>query len=209
VNRAQLRTRAYEVTGLTPTDPLATAGMMNRHIDAALRHVAADRDWPWLVGELDVPLVIEQGDYPAPANWIKTVDFTITEGPDRGPLTFVSMLSLDEMYPSTVQPGSPRHFAIANNVLRLRPVPNTVGMAVHRYKMGEPALVDDVAVPLMPAEYHDQLVELVAGLALGATRDQRGQDFWQRYTAWSKRLRDELNRKSGPQLMRVRPGGWL
>jgi len=209
MNRAQIRTRAYEVTGLTTTDPLATVGMMNRHIDAALRHVAADRDWPWLVLEVDVPLVASQGDYPAPANWLKTIDFTVTQGSNLGPLTFVSGLSLDEMYPSNSQHGNPRHFSIIGDVLRLRPIPDAVGVANHRYKIGEPALVADTDVPVMPPEYHDQLVELVAGLALGATRDNRGGEYWQRYTAWSKRLRDEQTRKHGPQLMRVRPGGWL
>ena len=209
MNRAQIRARAYEVTGLQPSDPLATVGMMNRHVDAALRHVAADRDWPWLVTEAPLELVVGQGDYPAPANWLKTVDLTITAGGDQGPLTFLSMLNLDEIYPNQSQSGRPRHFSIANNILRIRPIPDGAMSALHRYKTGEPGLTDEEAVPEMPAEYHDQLVELVAGMALGATRDNRAGDFWQRYQAWSKRLRDELNRKHGAQTIRVRPGGWL
>lgn len=212
MNRAQIRSRAYEVTGLSPTDPLATVGMLNRHIDAALRHVSADADWPWLVVEVPINLVGGQGDYPAPANWLKTIDLIITQGGEVGPLTYVSLLSLDELYSDPTQQGSPHHFGIADNVLRLRPVPQGVMTAMHRYKIGEPGLTDESGLdgtPLMPPEYHDQLVELVSGMALGATRDNRGAEYWQRYTAWSKRLRDEINRKHGAKRMRVRPGGWL
>lgn len=209
MNRAQLRTRTYEISGLQPTDPLATQGMVNRHIDAALRHVAADYDWPWLVIEASIPLVVNVGDYDPGEGWIKTIDLALSQGAELGPLTYISALSLDEMYPYPDQRGNPRHYAIVNNKLRLRPVPDGAMTAMHRYKTGEPPLADDTAEPLMPAEYHDQLVELVAGMALGATRDTRGQDFWARYVAWSKRLRDEHTRKNGAQRIRVRPGGWL
>jgi len=210
MNRAQLRSRTYEITGLQATDPLATMAIVNRHVDAALRHVAADYDWPWLVVEVPIPLVVNQGDYDPGANWIKTIDFGLTQGAELGPFTYISALALDEMYPGgATQHGSPRHYTIVNNKLRVRPIPDGAMTAMHRYKTGEPPLVDDTDEPLMPAEYHDQLVELVAGMALAATRDPRGQDFWARYIAWSKRLRDEHTRKSGAQRIRVRPGGWL
>ena len=209
MNRAQIRARAYELSGLQASDPLATIGMVNRHIDSALRTVAADHDWPWLMQESVVALIGAQGDYPAPVGWIKTQDFSITSGLTEGPLTFVSLLSLDEMYPDPTQQGSPIHFGIQGELLRLRPIPSGAGTAVHRWKSGEPPLTDDTAVPLMPPEYHDQLVELVAGMMLGSTRDQRAGDYWQRYNAWSRRMRDEQSRKIGPQRIRVRPGGWV
>lgn len=209
MNRAQIRARAYELTGLQASDPLAQVGMVNRHIDSALRTVAADHDWPWLIHESTINLVGGTGDYPAPTGWVKTVDLAITQGSSLGPLTYISTLALDELYIDQAQQGSPRHYSISGDLIRLRPIPDGAGLAVHRWKSGEPELVLDTDSPEMPPEYHDQLVELVAAMMLGSTRDARSGEYWQRYTAWARRLRDEQSRKVGAHRIRVRPGGWV
>jgi len=211
VNRGELRARIYDITGLNQDDVMATPAQVNRHIASALRTVTSDYDWPWLIDEATVTLVAGTGDYAVPATWLKTYDLIVT-APDLGPLTYVSPLGIDGMFDG-VERGVPTHFTIVESMLRIRPVPNASGTATHRFKLGEPALTADFgagSTPLMPAEFHDQLCELAAGMTLRSTRDSdRANEYFQAYAAWSKRLRDEGSRKKGARRIRVRAGGWL
>jgi hypothetical protein len=95
---------------------------------------------------------------------VKTLGFSLVTG----------VLAAIPLAIGTAVAGIVRFFCILSGTIHLRPVPNGNLSPVHYYRASETVLSGNGDVPLMPAQYHEAIVEAATAVALerrGATAE--------------------------------------
>lgn len=178
---------------------------LNDVLNEALAKLSLAADWPWLwdVWEFDTVADTDNELLPAGLRRIDSVNIGGYPG-------FLS--SIDDVDAWDYGYSSPRRsFAVRGDTLYWKPS-QAAGTAVAvRYVGSEDRLEDDADEPLLPAEYHDALVDFAAGLALERAGNlQRAQRLLDRYESWLRDMRKSARRVSGNVgRIRVRPGGGI
>ena len=187
---AQLKTELQTRIGVPNDDSLFTDTVLGQLVNAALQHIATERDWPWLEQEATITTANGDDDYPAPAGWMRTISVI---GASGVPLRRATIEELDYMNGS----GTPRFFGVFSDDIIVRPTPTGIENLTHRYIGTEPALSLAADTPLMPSGYHYAIVAFAAYLAYRRTGNlpEAGAAMAE-YDTWTARMAKQLDRWS-------------
>lgn len=207
MDRAGLRQAVYDRVGVDTTDQLVTANVVNRFVNAALHLISAEHDWPWLKATDTVTTVDGTGEYDMPADFLRGRQVRI-DGED--PMGRYDKSDLDQRWPSSESRGKPYDWTIEGQLI-LRPIPDNVYTVVVDYIREEPELLNDSDEPLMPATFHDAIVERATVLTFRRTGNlERAQAALLEYAEWKKvMVTGDTRRFTGPGRIRIRPGSFL
>jgi hypothetical protein len=190
--------------GNPSTDGFYTDAQIGDLVNEALQVYTTEADWPWLQATTTFPTVAGTATYSPPAGWMKTRLLTI-DGYDS--MRERSLAEIREV--AVAVTGQPDWWALENELINLRPVPNAVYTVIHDYYKIEPEL-SSTAEPLMPAQFRWALVEYACYLAkLRAGYVQEAQAFKSVYEQWIQKMADHRRRTTGTRKIRVRPGSAL
>lgn len=196
-----IRTNVLDRLGVPSGDALFTTAVLNRAINAALDEIGAEHDWPWLEASETINTVAGTKTYTPNAAWVRTRELKLA---DDYPLEWVTMIQLDTLYPVTEQ-DRPSVFAIEQGQLYIGPTPDGVYVLTHRYVKAEPDLSADGDTPLMPAQFHNAIVELATYIALKRSRDDvRGAAALDAYARWLSKMHRFRRRHTGPSRIKSR-----
>ncbi len=169
--RTEVRLRA----GMDANDGMATDATVNSLINAALRQVAATRDWDWLYASETINSVDGTSSY-ARATGARKTD-RILDDVEQRHLQHVSKRQavryLDRL-PATITNQIPRAWYVENNRIVLVPTPTSARAYTHHYVDSETALSLDTDTPKIPDAYID-IVVIKAALMLTARTDNTSQ----------------------------------
>lgn len=134
-------------------DGLLPAATQTAIINAALRDLCQERDWPWLV--TSAALTFTSGDATVPSGFVRAREVTINSRPAKYlPLTEFLAAQADRSVYAWTDIGT---------TIRLTPTPATAPtLPVLYYVRAEPELTSDTDEPLLPEPYHDVLVARAA-----------------------------------------------
>lgn len=152
------RTATEYRLGIPSGDSMFTDAVLNSLINTALRHIAAEADWDWLMGTEALSATNGVDTEALAAGYVRTINMSIGEYP---PLKQVTVDELDYMEGAS---GQPKFFSIVNGAAYFRPVPDGSYTIDHRYIKAESTLSNDTDTPLLPAVFHDAVVEYAAYL---------------------------------------------
>lgn len=192
--------------GNPSTDGFFTDAQIGDMVNEALQITNAEADWPWLQASTTFNTAIGTATYdPTSATgWVKTRGLCI-DGQDA--MAERSLIELREW--GVVPTGTPAFWALENELINLRPVPNAVFTVIHDYIKIEPEL-SSTAEPLMPASYRWSIVEYACYLAQLRQGNEQGagaaKAAWQ---DWLGKMADHRRRTTGGRRIRVRPGSAL
>lgn len=190
--------------GADADDEMLTPASFRSFVKAGVRAVEADLRGPdWLRVVATFPTVAGTGSYAVPATWAKTISLRLSTEDEH--LPYVGRASLDGAYGGSVATGTPGAWFQEGGFLYLRPVPGEVLTVEHRYLRTETDLVLDTDTPLLPARFHDGVVEKACSLAMARKRDYPAAK-WHRdeYERWLASMRDEQTRVTIPPRIRTR-----
>ena len=204
---ASVRTRM----GSPTTDGFFTDAMILDMLNEALMAIATEGDWPWLQATTTFTTVAGTATYdPTVAtNWMKTRALTI-DGYDS-----MQLLNFKEIREKvTSAQGTPEFYAVFNELINLRPVPNAVFTVIHDYYKYEPLLVNPGDQPILPAQFRMAIVEYAVYLAHMRQSDtsrysNSAAAALSSYKDWLMRMADHRRRTTGGVRIRVRPGSGL
>lgn len=192
--------------GNPSTDGFFSDAQLSDLVNEALQITNAEADWPWLQATTTFATVAGTATYDptAASGWVKTRTLSI-DGFDS-----MSERSLIEIRDWGITPqGTPCMWALENELINLRPVPNAVFTVIHDYIKIEPE-ISSTQTPLMPASYRWSIVEYATYLAQLRQGNQQGagaaKAAWQ---DWLEKMADHRRRTTGGQRIRVRPGSAL
>lgn len=179
-----LRNAARERIGVTSADALYGDAAMARLVNAALHRIETrePNGWPWLLGEDTFSISAGTERYS-----FATVGAALTGTPTIAKINGAwlvqggldnEMLRMhhDELrrrYPSTTT-GRPESYAVHGNDLVFGPSPDDTYDVVLQFLRAEPDLSAGGDTPVMPAIYHDSIVEQAAYLAYRRAQDEVG-----------------------------------
>lgn len=187
---AELKTELRTRIGVPTDDSLFTTTVLGQLVNAALQHIAVDRDWPWLEQEATITTANGDDSYAVPANWMRTLHVV---GAGGVPLERTAIERLDYMNGS----GSPRFYGVFSDEVVVRPTPTAIENLKHRYIGTEPALSADGDTPLMPTGYHYAIVAFAAYLAYRRTGNMpEAGAAMAEYETWRERMARQLDRFS-------------
>lgn len=162
--RAKLRTRL----GVPSTDALYTDASCTSLINSALHYIETEADWGWLEQEATITTVAATTDYAFPTRYRSTITIT---SPDGYPL---ERATAEHQRLLRAASGVPKVYDVFGTMVRLAPAPTGAQALTHIYVGGEADLSADADLPLVPAVWHDAVVEYAAYLAFrrwGATTE--------------------------------------
>lgn len=159
ITLAQLREDLVDQLGLLAIDEMLPAASLNRSINAGLRRMSREMDWPWLKVVTTVPLVAGTSTYALPAGFIRVVAAAVNG-------QVLSVLSTEDMLTestlTTPESGEALWFTIEGSNIRLAPTPNATGTLTVVYTKPENVLSADGDVVLAPDQYRDVIVTYAA-----------------------------------------------
>lgn len=191
-------------TARLATDGVLTASRQTEFLNAGLRQIALEHDWPWLKATASISVLSGTRNYPVPSDWIRTVRiFDPATGRD---IQTAAVTDVDRI----VSSDEPAIYAIYGNEVLLAPKPAANVTLTHRYVKRETVLASAGDSPLIPAEYEEGLLEYAAYLSFRFLKDAgRAAEAMSGYRAWVKRAQDNIRQsKANPRVVH-RPGGWL
>lgn len=197
-NRTEIAPWVRHKVGLPDNDKAVTDEKVYRDINSALRKMALDFDWPWLVTAETITLTSGDSTNNTPTGYIRTLWASIGDFPLRSvqPRTLQRSSALE---------GEPRVFSRKNAALVFYPTPNSSVTINHEYIVGETFLADDTDEVLCP----DELIDIVYTYAAIEVAT-RLKDTTLRATLkdelndWKRRAADvNKNASSTPQIGRV------
>ena len=189
--------------GNPSTDGFFTDAQVGELVNESLQYNNTLADWPWC--KATTTFVTVSGtityDPTAATGWMKTRVLTI-DGYDS-----MQQLSLQEIREKpTTETGVPCYFALENELIHLRPVPNAVYTVIHDYYKIEPELASTDS-PLMPAQFRFAIVEYAAYLAHMREGNMGMADrALARHQKWYEAMADHRRRTTAPKKIRTRPG---
>lgn len=206
---ADLRSRVIARGSFNSSDAGLTAAAHNTHINAALKQIAAERDWPWLYTSETIAAVSGTAVYTPAAGWVRTDSLAHADTGES--LAERQIQEIDRI--SGAMAGStsrPWAFALYGDQIVLGPVPAAVLSIRHRYVRAEPVLVADGDLPLLPRAFDEGAVEWAVQLGHAFTRQfDKAEAAAARYNAWLKTVQDSVRRARRPLRVQVRPGSPL
>lgn len=193
----------HRVSGFV-NDQGLNAAQLGEFINAALKHVQMQADWPWMVGNVSFSTVSGTSTYAVPADWLRTHSLVASDVGD--PLHLRTVGELDEV----IYQGRPRIYVIDQEQIYLKPIPDGVYPIQHRYYSVEPLLVAGTDTPKIPVQFDDGIIEYAAFLALRYLRQEdRSKMALEGYQEWLKVTLDNGRRQRDQFRIRVRPGAML
>lgn len=199
-----LISRVREKGGFDADDAGLTDPKLTAFINAALKQVAQEHDWPWLKTSANISAVAGTSEYATPADWMRTDSLVI---PDVG--IVLENRDIDDL-DRIIYRDRPALFAIEAEQVVLKPIPDAAYTIKHRYYRVERTLVSGADVPYMPSTFDEGIVEFATSLAFRKLRQgDKAVLADQAYQAWLKRTRDIVKRSRRPVRVSVRPGGLL
>lgn len=207
-----LQTGVYERLGVPSTDGQFTSTVITDFLNDALKQIATERDWPWLVSSESRSTVASQS-YVNPGEsttaWTGTENVIITVGTDTWPLMARRYDELLDEYQTTT-PGQPEAWAVKFERIELRPIPDAVYTLTHIYTKADKVLVSGSDEPFLPSAYSPALCDLATVLCLNRSKeDPRAISALARYERWLRSISDNRRRLRRPGRIRVRAGSWL
>lgn len=146
MDKRELRARVRLRNAIPDTgDGLAGHTDIDDCITAAMADISGEYRWPWL--QTSAPVTFTAGVAPIPADCVSVLQLTVNGYP-------AERVDLSEFG----QPSRPFVWTDQGSTVTLWPVPSVAPSATLVYYRGEPELTTDVAVPLMPAVFHQLLV---------------------------------------------------
>jgi hypothetical protein len=190
VNHAALRAAVRNRMGNPADDALFTDGVVTDLVNAALHYLETEHDWAWLEAVETIATIAATGTYALAATYGRSI--SLTSG--GFPLKRVTVEELELLRDAA---GPPKMWAAYGNQLELVPVPTGVANLRHRFIRTEPDLAADGDTPLMPARWHQAVVDYAANL--GYRREgnlQEAGSALAAYEAWLEQMRREASRYS-------------
>lgn len=198
-----LSTAVLTRIGNPATDGFFTSAQVTDLINEALQAISTEEDWPWLQTQDTITTVAATSSYTPTAGWVRTKQMYIANGE---PLIQLSLAEIDSIFDT----GQPLAYAIFQEKVHLRPIPNAVYTVQHQYYKSEPALASGSDTPLMPSIFHYSIVSYAAHLAnIRQQRLDRAQVELGEANKWIERMRAYKRRSQLPARVRVRPGSLL
>ena len=203
MNAGQMVERVYLRSGYPKDDPLVTPEAVLSAVNEALGAIAAERDWPYLQTSTTFASVVGTATYALPASYNRTRRLLNANG---DPLERADARQLEETF--GLDRGQPGYFAVDNELLVLRPIPDAVVTYTHFYVRVEKVMTADTETPYLPAQFHDGAVALAESIAFEIGRDEkRAEKAKDRYEKlWRPRMIDDARRTRGPLRPRIRSG---
>ncbi len=193
---SNIRQASLDVFGYNSSDPLLDPTTLTRLVNAALKQLSTEYDWPWLYTEGTISVVVDTTDYAVPSLWTRTKWLFIEEDE----LKFRSPKQLQRLIGDTtnVLKEQPLYYTIKGDThIRFGPIPDTSYTADHAYFTQEAALVDDGDQPLLDDAYDDFLVMyVVKKLAMRKGKVQDLNVARSEISGWDKRIKDNVRRSS-------------
>lgn len=206
MNKRDFRDAVYRGTGYPTDDQLVTETVIDEAVNSALQLIADEADWPWLHAKATLNTVANTATY---ALTTVASDLLFVErltDPNGYPITEREPFELEETYANT--PGTPEFFAVSEDNIFFRPIPNAVLAYSLYYVRAEKTLTADTDTPYLPSRYHDAVVAFASGFVheIGE-RPERAAASMNRYEkVWRPRMSRAVERTSTPRQMRIRPG---
>lgn len=202
---SELRTRVMTRMSVPSSgDGIATPTNILDWLNMALRVVAEERDWPWLLVEL-FPFVITDGVGTLPTNAGRVFGMSIGGYP-------IQAISKSEyLAQNIIDLPSPYGFVILGDSLKLVPLISGALEATLIYYRTEVTLAADADEPLLPAAQCDALIDYAAYLGYLAKQDTtRAAPALASYQAWVKRMQaDESPLHKRKRIRQIEDGGTL
>lgn len=190
----------HRISGSANDLGLATA-QLTEWINAALKHVQMEANWPWQVGLVTFNTVVGTGSYATPADWLRTHTLTIDTPGGTSP-TAMQQRAIGDVDLMASQ-GMPFIYAVDQELINVAPLPNSIYAIKHRYYSIEPLLVSGSDTPKIPVQFDEGVIEYAAVLGLRFLRQEdRAKMALQGYQDWLKVTKDNKNRST--ESMRVR-----
>ena len=191
-------------TARLATDGQFTAARQTEFLNAALRQIALERDWPWLQATASISVLAATRNYPVPSDWLRTVRiFDPATGRD---IQNASTADVDRI----VSTDEPAIFSVYGSEILLAPSPAAAVTLTHRYCRRETILVSGVDTPLIPAEYEEGVLEYAAFLSFRFLKDTgRAAEARTAYSEWVRRAQDNIRQSKANPRVTHRPGAWL
>lgn len=173
-------------------------------INAALKQIAAERDWPWLFASETITTADGTATYTPHATWVRTdsiIDSLLGE-------SLVQRQS--EEIARYVSRDRPVCYAVFGDQLLLGPTPDGVYSLIHRYVKKENTLTSGANTPLIPNAFDEGVVEWATMLCHAfARQDTEALSAEGRYKGWLHTVQDTVDRTRRPRRVQVRAGaGW-
>jgi len=208
LNLGQFRTALDRLTG-TSADTTAQTEWIN----FALNELSLEDRWPWLEKTTTVSLVNGTASYALPTD-VRTVtvvfDANANVYDEASIRDLVTFQQVGDDIPA--QFGEGYFYSTDGLNIYVSPTPSASGTLTVKYVANETALAGDSDTPLLPAVYHEAVVQLAAlkigQRRMGGSDDTRRIDLYQRtYNRLiGKMKREALRRTGGVRTPRIRPG---
>lgn len=209
MNLEQLQDAVRVRLGVPVADNFYTAPVLTDLINEALQTYSVEYDWPWLEATETFSTVANQEGYDVPADWCRTQVLT---PPDDYPLRYISLNELRQRNEvgGLFNAQFPDSYTIAQEQVKLSPVPQSVRVYTHDYIKVEPYLINPTDQCYVPNEWVYIVVAKACALAYMRQNDMERAMNWERqYDKWLIRARDNRRRTTAFPSVRVRPGSMI
>jgi hypothetical protein len=193
VNLGEIRTAVNRRTGIA-----FDAAALTEAVNEAVQAIAAERSWRWLDG-VDEFTTTTADEYALPADYAESRSVTVNGYPTR------RLNIADGDAYTFADDATVFSYAVEGGNLVLYPTPTGAQTVVHRYRATEPDLVADVDEPILPARFHQAIVNYTAATVCDRKDDKRAEKFRMEYERWLKRMIAD-GRSQQPNRARVRAG---
>ncbi len=200
--QALIRASAQLQGNFKTTDTRLTTSAWLDIVNRALRQIALDHDWYWLLANETLTLTAGTATVaPGAATYLRTR--TLTHNDVGTPLYLREISELDRV----TRTGRPIIYAVDNSTINVKPIPDSAYVLVHRYVKSETVMTGDSDVPLIPMEMSEGVILYATKLAFEFIRDtDKAKAAEADYAKWLRRAQDNNARTAEPFRPRIRPG---
>lgn len=184
MNLGVMETAVRSRMGIPTDDAMYTDTPLDLDINSAIHHIESLFDWPWLEAEETIAAVAGTDNYAPIATWLRTIALQIGDYPS------LQRIGIEELRAMSASAGRPFFYAVNREKLWVRPVPavNTLSFT-HTYIRTETDLANDADLPLMPAIWHQAVVEFAAHLGFRRLKkSQQAQEAKADFDGWVQRM---------------------
>lgn len=166
MDRTEIAPLVRERLGLPADDNRVNNTSVYIAINTALRRLAKDFDWGWLITSETFTLSSGESSQEVPEDWLRTLWIT---APDHG--FEIRNTQRRAMLKWAPVRGFPRYFSTEGRVITFAPTTNRDLEIEHQYVREEVQLEDDTDEPLCPDSYIDIIVLYAAIVIATKLRD--------------------------------------
>lgn len=184
-----LRNECRKRYGVAATDNLFTDSDLALLINASIRRLNADMDWPWLEVEATANTTIDNNVLTLAAD-VRRVQFMSYQNQE---VRYLSRRAQPDFYTAK---GAPRWYSYEGNVWKIFPTPNAVYTVDYNYiRTVEPTLSAGTDTPLTPDYAIDAVISWA--MVIMARREREldlERNFYGEYARTMDMLRDEARK---------------